>query len=215
MKIRRIPLAIVLLLSSACSNNVNKVDLPESSTQHAASAPANQQWFCQGARSGQWQCADLASIERPLRNQTDNENSTPVAAAPVTRKIEADTATTQITTPVMPVASTDSNPPTLPTPEQPSNANRPAFIDYPPHYVAVQLIAAHNAATLSLYQQQRPLLQTQQISVMRDQQQWYILLLGVYASVAEARQAINAVEDSLDESPWIRPISSLQNHLLP
>lgn len=88
------------------------------------------------------------------------------------------------------------------------------MLDYPSNYVAVQLIAARNTDTLEHYQQQRPKLKTQQLSIMRDQQQWHILLLGVYPSITEAQRAIDAVETSLGEAPWIRSITSLKNHLI-
>lgn len=217
MKIHRIPLIITFLLSSACSYNVNQVDIPEGSTHQDPSTQANQQWFCEGAGDGKWQCADLASVEQPLPNKSDNDNSAQAAAITMTPDIAANTAATASTetaAPRMPVVANDGKPAAQPTPEQAPGTSQPALLDYPPHYLAVQLIAAHNAATLMRYQQQRPSLQAQQITIMRDRQQWHILLLGVYPSLAEARQAIAAVEDALDESPWIRSVAELQNQLV-
>ena len=44
---------------------------------------------------------------------------------------------------------------------------------------------------------------------------WYILLAGVYATKAEAEQALEEMSQRLDTAPWIRNLGSIQEVMVP
>lgn len=207
MKIFSLLLISCSLCLSACSSNKSSQPLPEGSVQ-AASANASKQWHCEGNSQGEWQCHDLADAAMPAPTavvtapQAAVLATTPVIVSPVA-------ASPTIAGPVVTDAIVTD--PIITSPAAPSGYSLQA---YPSNYYAVQLIAAQKQVTIDYYLRKNPQLSPHRVSVMRNNQRWQLLILGVYPSRQEAAAAVNAITPALTDKPWIRSLAPLQASLL-
>ena len=87
--------------------------------------------------------------------------------------------------------------------------------DLPDNHFAVQLIAAQHIETITHYLQNYPQQQTIQLRSVVNDEQWHILLLGVYPSYKAASFAVNAMSTRPPTPPWIRPIGPLKQSVIP
>ena len=95
-------------------------------------------------------------------------------------------------------------------PEEPT-----ALMDLPADFYAVQLMAMSKAETLEAYVQAMGLPGLSAARVERDGEPFYVLLLGVYRSRADAETAIEELPAPLEEfNPWVRRLGSLQAAML-
>lgn len=76
------------------------------------------------------------------------------------------------------------------------------------HY-AVQVVASSSMANLKNFAQQHQLSDQWTAETIVDGKTWYVLLLGVYPTMTEAKDALASIQDQLDTSPWVRSIGSL------
>ena len=80
----------------------------------------------------------------------------------------------------------------------------------PAEYFALQVVASSNMDNLKAFASSNQFSDEWVAETMVDGKTWYVLLQGVYASKAEADAALENVSLSLDTSPWVRSIGSLQ-----
>ena len=74
---------------------------------------------------------------------------------------------------------------------------------------AVQVVASSSMEQLTFFASQYQLSDEWVAETTVDGRIWYILMLGVYETKAEAEQALVNVQD-LETQPWIRTIGSVQ-----
>ena len=179
-------LALTVFLSG-CSHSVRGPQiLPESSAQ-ATKGNVSKQWRCDGGGESVWRCRDAARAESTKVSNTFSKAVPHAAPAEVA-----------VVTQSSPVAATV----TLPT-------AAPWISNYPDHYYAVQLIAVLQQKSLDTYIKQHADIQGRSLSVQQMGRDWYVYVLGVYATYAQASAAIESLPPELAPSPWIRPVSQL------
>jgi len=158
----------------------------------SASSNSHQQWHCEGDTNKEWRCSDLSEAGK---TNSGSEKRAALATDNQTDSTQATAQTERTPAETKPVAITK---PTLLKPDRKNT-------------VAVQLIAARQQQTIKRFAQQHPQLQTQLITIEKNNEQWQLLLLGVYPSYAEAKAAIAAISPPLTNAPWIRPLAPLQS----
>ena len=77
------------------------------------------------------------------------------------------------------------------------------------HY-AVQVVASSNMENLKAFAGRHQISDELVAETSVDGKTWFVLLQGVYPTMDEAKAALEQVGDSLETSPWIRSIGSLQ-----
>ena len=86
----------------------------------------------------------------------------------------------------------------------------------PPDFYSIQIIGAHEKNTLEkLLKQQKldPRVPVAMFKTRRDQRIWYVLTYGIYKDADMAKQALQTLPQSLQNTgPWIRPLVDI--HLL-
>jgi septal ring-binding cell division protein DamX len=87
------------------------------------------------------------------------------------------------------------------------------LLGFPSHYYVVQLLAAKNDSTITRYRNSHPDIHAESVSVDYSGNHFQLLILAVYASYSEARQAVERLPVSLEPTPWIRPLAPLQTFL--
>jgi septal ring-binding cell division protein DamX len=86
-----------------------------------------------------------------------------------------------------------------------------ALMDLPADYYAVQLIAVTRKKDLEDFAEQHQIRGMSAARTYSDDQLFYVMLLGVYATYDYAELAVNSLGPPFDETaPWIRPVGSLQ-----
>ncbi|QTF06841.1 SPOR domain-containing protein [Brenneria izadpanahii] len=84
----------------------------------------------------------------------------------------------------------------------------------PASHFTLQLSGASRPDTLQAYAKQHNLTRSWVYETKRDGKSWYVLVNGVYASSAEARQAIAALPaDVQAKKPWVKPIRQVKQDL--
>ena len=205
-------IAATALLGACSSLNKAQRAMPEGSVQ-AKQSTKSKEWYCEGDENQQWRCSDLSQTdaniftentasEHPV-SETPATNKPPIKQASIPATETASTAAS-IESPDTPVAITDITQPT---------ANNNPLQAYADDHYAVQLIAAKNLQTIDRYKQQHPQLSPQSVITNQNGQRWYLLLLGVYPSYAEANAAIAAISPAPTNNPWIRPLGALKASL--
>lgn len=84
-----------------------------------------------------------------------------------------------------------------------------SLADQPAGNFAVQVVASSSMEQLKFFAGQHQLSDQWVAETMVDGKVWYVLMSGVYASKAEATQALAEVQD-IGTDPWIRTIGSIQ-----
>ncbi len=79
----------------------------------------------------------------------------------------------------------------------------------PANYYAVQVVASSTMKQLSDFARANQLSEDWVAETMVNGKTWYVLMLGVYPSKAEAEQAMLSVQ-GLETQPWIRSVGSIQ-----
>ncbi|MDY4325470.1 SPOR domain-containing protein [Pectobacterium brasiliense] len=78
----------------------------------------------------------------------------------------------------------------------------------------LQLSSASRSDTLKAYAKQHNLAHSWVYETKRDGKSWYVLVTGVYASSAEAKQAIAALPAEVQaKKPWVKPIRQVKQDL--
>jgi septal ring-binding cell division protein DamX len=150
-------------------------------------------WDCRSNSLGGWECsAPNARVSLPSR-----QASTP--ALPPPPQTETTSAAIQTEAATAPAVREET-------------AKHP-LLEFPSHYYAVQLLAAKNESTITRYQNKYPAIRAETVSVNYNGNHFQLLILGVYPSASEARQAIAQLPTTPHPDPWIRPLAPLQTIL--
>jgi DamX protein len=80
----------------------------------------------------------------------------------------------------------------------------------PPGYFTVQLVASSNMKNLNAFVERHGLSSRWVAETIVDGKNWFILLSGVYPTREEAGAALADARATLDTSPWIRSVGSVQ-----
>lgn len=81
-------------------------------------------------------------------------------------------------------------------------------------HFTLQLSSASRSDTLKAYAKQHNLAHSWVYETKRDGKSWYVLVTGVYASSAEAKQAIAALPAEVQaKKPWVKPIRQVKQDL--
>ncbi|AOR61373.1 SPOR domain-containing protein [Pectobacterium parmentieri] len=84
----------------------------------------------------------------------------------------------------------------------------------PASHFTLQLSSASRSDTLKAYAKQHNLAHSWVYETKRDGKSWYVLVTGVYASSAEAKQAIAALPAEIQaKKPWVKPIRQVKQDL--
>ena len=84
----------------------------------------------------------------------------------------------------------------------------------PVDYYTLQLVAASSMQNLSDFALQQGLSETWTTQTVVDGKSWYILMLGVYPTLDEAKEAKATVQDLLNTNPWIRTVGSVHDVMI-
>ena len=80
----------------------------------------------------------------------------------------------------------------------------------PPGYFAVQVVASSNMENLKAFAQRNQLSDEWVAETSVNGKTWFVLLQGVYPTMSEAKAALEQASATLDTSPWVRSVGSLQ-----
>ena len=150
-------------------------------------------WGCRGNSLGEWECSDLTA-----RASLPSQRASALALPP-TPQIETTTATIETEVAAVPAVREKNT--------------KHLLLEFPSHYYAVQLLAAKNESTITWYKNRYPAIRAETVSVNYNGNNFQLLILGVYPSVSEARQAIAQLSTTPETTPWIRPLAPLQTFL--
>lgn len=84
----------------------------------------------------------------------------------------------------------------------------------PPEYFAVQVVASSNMENLNAFAQRNQLSDEWVAETSVNGKTWFVLLQGVYPTMSEAKAALEQVSATLDTSPWVRSVGSLQSVMI-
>ena len=80
----------------------------------------------------------------------------------------------------------------------------------PADYFAVQVVASSTIENLNAFATKYSLSNELTAQVTVNNKTWNVLLLGTYATLEQAKEALAGIQDKVDTSPWIRSVGSLQ-----
>ena len=80
----------------------------------------------------------------------------------------------------------------------------------PPGHFAVQVVASSNMGNLNAFAKRHQISDEWVAETNVNGKTWFVLLQGVYPTMSEAKAALEQVSVSLDTSPWVRSVGSLQ-----
>ncbi|RLM25136.1 hypothetical protein BIY29_07675 [Brenneria alni] len=142
----------------------------------------------------------------------------PTAKTPVLRPAEKSTRNNSVHSSNKPSA-TNTQKVAAPTATGKPAANVPAgqgssIQNAPASHFTLQLSSASRSDTLKAYAKQHNLVHSWVYETKRDGKSWYVLVNGVYASSAEAKQAIATLPaDVQAKKPWVKPIRQVKQDL--
>lgn len=207
-------IAVLAAISVGCTNSNTSVLAKK--TEREVSL-----WNCHGKSLGKWECSDLTTRASSLSQQA----SAPASHLPPQTETKTITTQTEVASSRQVLVQTQSPHPrseTTTVAAQAKVATIPAVREYdtqhpllelPSHYYAVQLLAVKNESTIARYKNRYPAIHAESVSVNYNGNHFQLLILGVYPSVSEARQAIAQLSTTPDPAPWIRPLAKLQTFL--
>ncbi len=175
----------------------------------------NGDWFCQMSPTGSgWECVqdpDLAENPRPARLPAGPPPGNGPRPLPQPTPREAPESA--------PEREEREAPPPPVEPELRSAALQPnaprSLADLPGDFYTVQLMAMSSAEALEEYVNERGLQGMSAARVERDGRLYYVLLLGIYETADQARNAAAHVPPSLaGATPWVRSLGSLQSAIV-
>ncbi len=205
---------ILLLFGlAACSSNNSKPELPSASAQANQQPTQSTTWRCDGTRQGGWRCIDqdsqqvrISPIEAPVVVETPAPATSIASTSPDIPQQEIDLEGTTAESESTNTEAADS--------EELSISEYLNINEYPDHFYTVQLLAAKHEETVRIFLQQHPDLAPLKVTINNNGMTHQLLLLGVYETFSEAQHAVNSLDTSLREKPWIRPLAPLKKLLI-
>ena len=90
-----------------------------------------------------------------------------------------------------------------------------AILDIPANFFAVQLVAVSSKAALEGFAKKHKIRGMSAARIWNGEKLYYVLLLGIYETKANATASIESLAPPFDEmNPWIRNLGSLQRAML-
>lgn len=227
-----------LALAACGSPGSNRNADPDTPTQNSEYQHGD--WFCQANTAGDdWDCtqdARLTTSPIPARLQqlsqpepaeiaTAQSLDAPDWRTPEPRQVateptkealpNTEVRTTAPAPPPQPAPVLEQNPQAAEPPDWQRFAYRPAAAialgELPAHFYAVQIVAMSSMEALESFQQEHQLSGVLTAQVEADGAVYYVLLLGIYATRADAKAAAASRPESLMiVKPWIRKLGPLQ-----
>lgn len=205
------------VLIGACSNSERGVSQQGS--------PKEAPWFCELAENEtDWQCVQNAAAadapkpaRLPRRQMPDVLSAAPSRRSPSEPRIDPASSTPAIASadeprqpnqPAARPALAEDVPLHVALAYRPGKAQR--LIELPGEFWAVQLAAFGSPEQLSEYAARHQLRGMSAARIARNNQLFYVLLLGVYETRENAERASATVPEALNIKPWIRSLASLQ-----
>jgi septal ring-binding cell division protein DamX len=221
---------LFVLLSFGCGS---RATAPSAQTNETADR-SDESWFCQvGATDDDWDCVQseaLAATHTPQRLPAARTQTPAVIQVPepINRSLGKPASTT---TPgvLSNTAAVTSEPVATPAPKaKASTENVPkhialsyrpdkpiAILDLPADFWAVQLVALSSKEALEKWAKENKVSGMSAARIWNGQQMFYILLLGIYETRANAEEAIaSLLTPFVDQVPWVRSVGSLQAAML-
>lgn len=179
-------------------------------TTEVTRIPEQGGWFCQLGRSGQgWECVQDPQLAKdPVPDRLPTSPAEPPAPSPEPAPVplEPDGATEPPIPEPQPQPTPEPQPPIEPPAPEPQS-----LMQLPRDFYAVQMLAMTSREELDDFTARHDLAGLQAARVERDGTLYYVLLLGVYPSLEQARDALADLPRGLSGvEPWIRPVGSLQ-----
>ena len=182
------------------------------------SADTGTPWFCQmNETRDDWECvqdAELARRPRPDRLPTDEPEPQPAPPPMIVPTVSFEPE---------PTAADDATSAAAATVSAAAIESAPAEPDIAPvdlmslsgDMFAVQLIAVANETLANEFVAEHELDDALTLLMARDGDLYYVVLLGVFDSFADAQLAVDhRNERLLDIEPWIRTLASIQEGVL-
>lgn len=202
-----------LILVAGCSN---------SRLRRTPAAAQNAPWFCQlNEARDDWVCiqdADLARYPRPERLPTDIVEPEPAPLPVIRPTVTYESEPSQIgASEGSPVATEPTD--IAGTERLPAEADRTIepsiepvdLMSLPGDMYAVQLIAVANEPLADDFVREREVGNAMTLMLAREGDLYYVVLLGIYESYADAQTAADHRPSSLaNVEPWIRSLASIQ-----
>ena len=197
-------------------------------------------WFCEmGESTEDWKCVRneaLARNPQPTRlpeppptarttrssiEQTKPDRPEPIADVPTSaRQTQANTQQTSAPTQSRPnQASRQAQPDSSNLPKHVRLSYRPnkpvSLLDLPNDFWVVQLVSVSSKETLERYAVENQLRGMSAARVWSQNQFFYVLILGIYETYDNAKEASEGLPPPFDEfPPWIRSVGSLQKAMI-
>lgn len=195
---------LVCLMATACSN---------SRIKRTPTANLGAPWFCQmNETRDDWSCvqdAELARNPKPQRLPSDIVAAAPAApssAADLTEGADAAEGVNGLADPAAAIGS-EALPATAP-----ADDGVESLLAMPASGYAVQLISLPSREMADEFTAIHYLPDAITLALARDEELYYVVLLGVFPTFDEAEQASHQLPESLaDTTPWIRPLKSVQD----
>ena len=223
----------ISLLVAGCTGQATRPPVNE-----VTRIPAQGGWFCQQSPEGTgWACVqdpELAENPVPERlpeataSSPEPEAEPPAPEPPAPEPVEPKPAAEPAPGPELepapapqPAPGPEAEPVLEPPPLTAARADAAEaagsqrqgvpLMDLPGNFYAVQLIAMNSREELESFVRRHDLGGTSAAQVERDGHLYYVLLLGVFETVEDAKRAIDELPPPFSEiSPWIRPLRSLK-----
>jgi septal ring-binding cell division protein DamX len=117
--------------------------------------------------------------------------------------------------------------PMVPPMEEPMMVDEPMMVEepmmmasggdirsQPPGYFAVQVVASSSMKNLLAFAKRNGFSEQWTAETNVNGVTWYVLLQGIYPTMADAKAALAEVSANLDTRPWIRSVGSLQSVMM-
>ena len=197
---------IVISLLTGCSN---------AQVRRTPVTDLGEAWFCEmNETRDDWDCVQdeaLARNPKPTRLPSDPVEPDPfdedVPALPTVAAPTEGLANPSATINFDAIAQATARPNTI-----------TALLERSPEHFAVQLTATETEALANGFISNHDLDSIEELVTLelaREDGLYYVVLLGVFDTFAEAEAAVKTLPESLaDEQPWIRPLASIQTGIV-
>ena len=216
-------LPLVIFALTACGGNP---PVQQNTTQTADTQSGS--WFCEMGEADQdWTCVqdeNLVAKPAPKRLPEPKPQPDPLATDPLREPLRSQALQPVQAEPVaqtQPPASVDVPAEPAPKPASPNvpkhvalayQPDRPvALKDLPEDFWVVQLVSVSSKENLEAYAVKHQLRGMSAARIWANDQFFYVLILGIYETYANAQEASTDLSAPFDEfPPWIRSVKSLQ-----
>lgn len=195
-----------------------RVELPGNMTDALSTQQEKVNAFSQGATSGSSPVTTLPTTPATVAPSAKNlphvsEKSAQDKAAHAKNAQDKAVQSKPALTPAQKVPMT-SNKPVSSGDKATVSGQGGSIQNAPASYFTLQLSSASRSETLKAYAKQHNLPNAWVYETKRDGKPWYVLVNGVYASSAQAKQAASSLPAAVQaQKPWVKPIRQVKQDL--